>query len=101
MMREVRRVIAPDHPAMAGHFPGNPIVPGVVILEEVARAAGSLGHRSRLARIETAKFRAPLPPGVAFVIRLADGERGRVDFTVERDGEILATGRLAMEHDPS
>jgi 3-hydroxymyristoyl/3-hydroxydecanoyl-(acyl carrier protein) dehydratase len=30
--------IAAEHPALAGHFPGSPIVPGVVLLDEMVRA---------------------------------------------------------------
>ena len=47
MTFEVHRVIAKDHPALAGHFPGNPIVPGVLILDEVMRAAEQWRGRLR------------------------------------------------------
>ena len=38
--------IAPDHPALEGHFPGQPIVPAVVILDAVLAAAGQLDQRN-------------------------------------------------------
>ncbi len=57
-----------------GHFPGRPIMPGVMIIEALAQAAGvlavkSLGeeHQGKLVyfmSIENAKFRSPVEPGV-------------------------------------
>jgi len=44
------------HPALPGHFPGNPIVPGVVLLDRVAAALEKNG--SRLARIGVVKFQS-------------------------------------------
>jgi 3-hydroxyacyl-[acyl-carrier-protein] dehydratase len=38
MSFEIRRAIPADHPSLAGHFPGAPVVPGVVILDEIAAA---------------------------------------------------------------
>jgi 3-hydroxyacyl-[acyl-carrier-protein] dehydratase len=57
-----------------GHFPGRPIMPGVMIIEALAQAAGvlaveslGLAHSGKLVyfmSIENAKFRSPVEPGV-------------------------------------
>ncbi len=53
--------IESGHPSLPGHFPGQPLVPGVILLEQVA-----LGLRAwrgqRLGRVLEAKFMAPLLP---------------------------------------
>lgn len=53
-----------------GHFPGNPIMPGVLIVEAMAQASGVLAHYSDVSgnnvffmSIEKAKFRKPVVPG--------------------------------------
>jgi 3-hydroxyacyl-[acyl-carrier-protein] dehydratase len=54
-----------------GHFPGNPIMPGVLIIEALAQVAGVLAFRSGgsegrsvyFMSIEKAKFRRPVVPG--------------------------------------
>ncbi len=51
--------IASTHPALPGHFPGNPVVPGVVLLDCVAAAIERV-RNARLARIDVVKFLAPL-----------------------------------------
>ena len=84
--------IDPGHPALAGHFPGNPMVPGVVVLERVA-AALRAWRGERVQKLD-AKFVQPLLPDEAATIEL-DAEPARVRFAVTRaDGVPLARGTL-------
>lgn len=59
-----------NEPFFTGHFPGNPIMPGVLIVEALAQVAAILGFRSGVQgdmvyfmSIEKAKFRKPVVPG--------------------------------------
>lgn len=99
MTFEVRRVIATDHPALAGHFPGNPIVPGALILDEVLRALEECRGRIRLKRVVSLKFTAPLRPGEIFSVTLNETDDARIDFECSSEGRTLASGRLVVEPD--
>lgn len=94
---EVRREIAESHPALEGHFPGNPIVPGVLILDEVLHAARQWQGELRLRRVESVKFTSPLKPGTAFSIKLHRESRSRISFECWREDTRVAFGRLAVE----
>lgn len=84
------------HPALAGHFPGNPVVPAVVVLERVA-AVLQAWRGQRVERLD-AKFLRPLLPDEDAVIEL-HVESARVRFTVTRtDGVALARGTLQAAH---
>ncbi|HJU08282.1 MAG TPA: hydroxymyristoyl-ACP dehydratase [Rhodanobacteraceae bacterium] len=83
--------IGADHPALPGHFPGNPVVPGVVLLRCVADALKQW-RNARLHRFD-AKFLAPLLPEQDALIELRD-EGARVRFTIRRDESVLARGVL-------
>jgi 3-hydroxymyristoyl/3-hydroxydecanoyl-(acyl carrier protein) dehydratase len=97
MNPETRCAIAADHPSLAGHFPGNPIVPGVVILEEVARAFEAWRPTERPVGMPVVKFLAPLRPGQAFTIRFAQsGARGVRFECIRDDGRALAQGCLTV-----
>ncbi|KQP38972.1 MaoC/PaaZ C-terminal domain-containing protein [Pseudorhodoferax sp. Leaf274] len=90
--------IPADHPAFAGHFPGQPLLPGVSLLAAVLEAvladpalAARVGPSPRLAN---AKFLAPVRPGAALEIRLEGSGRG-LRFAVcdlSRDARVAASG---------
>lgn len=81
------------HPALPGHFPGHPLVPGVILLEQVALALHAW-RGQRLARVMEAKFVAPLLPDEAAIVHLTEtvADRSQFRFEIRRDGNLLARG---------
>ena len=83
--------IGAGHPALPGHFPGEPLVPGVVLLEQVALALRAW-RGQRLGRVLEAKFAAPLLPEETATLRLTAADGARARFEIRRDGILLARG---------
>jgi 3-hydroxyacyl-[acyl-carrier-protein] dehydratase len=98
MSFKVGRVIRADHPSLAGHFPGTPIVPGVVILDEVAAALAEWRAGCHLMGIRSAKFLLPLGPEQPFTICLTpvDGLETQVDFCCHIDARMIVEGSLEI-----
>ena len=99
----------------AGHFPGRPIMPGVLIIEALAQAAGVLAVESLglsgtgklvyFMAIEEAKFRRPVEPGVLLTLEVSFVQkRAKICKFAGRalvDGELCAeAGFTAMIADP-
>lgn len=85
-----------SHPALAGHFPGRPVVPGVLLLEAVLGAAEAAeGAPLALAAVPSAKFLQPLLPDQEARIHL-QREGTRLRFRVLRDDDLLAQGTLEL-----
>ena len=85
-----------DHPALAGHFPGHPIYPGVVLLD-AAIAAIEAHFASPVRGLRVAKFLAPVRPGTALMLH---AERGTADVRFELatfDGVRVATGTARLQ----
>lgn len=96
----VTDTVGPDHPAIAGHFPGNPVVPGVLLLARVARALESaLGAKA--STLLEARFHALLRPGETFEIEFEPAGPEQIRFRVLRDGTRIAAGTLAARPAPA
>lgn len=86
----LRYSVDPAHPALAGHFPGNPIVPAAMLLRFVALTLEHAGHV--LTTIERIKFLRPVRPGEQIEVTVApiDDTRGSIEMMV--DGGTVARG---------
>jgi 3-hydroxymyristoyl/3-hydroxydecanoyl-(acyl carrier protein) dehydratase len=98
MSFEVRRTISAGHPSLPGHFPSTPIVPGVVILDEVLAALTEWREDSRVTVIHAVKFLIPLKPEQPFTICLSPNRKAKaeVDFCCRVEDRVIVEGRLQI-----
>ena len=86
------------HPAFAGHFPGNPIVPGVVILDQALLFAEKLlsgdVDRTGAWQVGNAKFLSPVAPGEVLCFALEQKPSGSIAFSVKSGERSVASGSL-------
>ena len=69
-----------DHPTAPGHFPGNPIIPAAVLLEEVMRAIAAADGCPGDFMIRSAKFLGPVRPSDRLQIRWQSLGNGQTKF---------------------
>lgn len=85
-----------DHPTLAGHFPGRPIVPGVVLLDRALQMAQA--QRAAVTwQVTQVKFLSPCGPGDELHFSLQDGARGGLGFAVRCGGREIAVGHLSPQ----
>ncbi|HZF79495.1 MAG TPA: CoA ligase, partial [Rubrivivax sp.] len=88
--------IAADHPAFAGHFPGRPVLPGVVLLSLITQALN--GRLGATPRIDNAKFLAPVGPGAQLRLALREQSGGNaVTFEIWHGPQLAARGQLSRD----
>lgn len=89
-----------NHPALEGHFPGHPIVPGVVILDHVITAfRKDRGCSCTIHKIPSVKFLSPLEPGVRIEFTF-DLSNNFARFTGKCDGKTIVSGQLEFSLAP-
>ena len=86
---------APDHPTGAGHFPGNPIIPGALLLDRMLDAMGRSGVDRQEVRV--AKFLHPVRPGDEVTFRWHETDREiRFECVLSDSGEVALSGSAAQ-----
>jgi 3-hydroxymyristoyl/3-hydroxydecanoyl-(acyl carrier protein) dehydratase len=89
--------IPADHAAFAGHFPGNPIVPGVVLLDEMLHlVAGAHCVAPQTCGIHAAKFLSAARPGERLQLAIEPGNNLRLGFTIRAPDRVVASGILTL-----
>lgn len=97
-MHQIALHIAPDHPAFPGHFPGMPITPGVVLLDEALLAISQhAGLELSQCSISSLKFLSPVAPDTRLTVHYETKSSGAISFAItDQDGRSVATGVFSV-----
>ena len=102
------KYVSPDEPYFKGHFPGRPVMPGVLQIEAMAQVGGVLvlstfpdpeNYLTFFGRIENAKFKRPVEPGdtLIFELELLSPIRRGISHMLARayvDGELTTEAEM-------
>ncbi|MGH8206167.1 MAG: hypothetical protein ACRETK_05255 [Steroidobacteraceae bacterium] len=92
--------LAADHPALAGHFPGHPLVPGALLLDEALHAidaaspSGTSGTSGTGWHIDAVKFHRPARPGQQLQLECRAIPGGGHAFELRADGQLYVSGTV-------
>ncbi len=87
--------IADDHPSLPGHFPGRPIVPGVVLLDAAFALILARQPGRTVIAVPSVKFTLPVRPGQDVEVS-CDDSGGRVAFACTVDGRNVLRGSVVL-----
>lgn len=100
--------VTANSPHLQGHFPETPLMPGVLLIEAMAQAAGLLlpeGSKAYLAQVRDARFRRPVVPGDPVRIEAARlpglGALHRFEVKASVDGQTVAEAEFTLAVQPS
>ena len=89
--------IQASHPSLEGHFPNNPVVPGVVILDEVISIVKKLKPELSVAAIPMVKFTHPLLPEQQVMLEIKEKSDNAISFNCTHNEIKLVTGQLTLK----
>ncbi len=91
----LRWTVAPDHPAFAGHFPGTPILPGVMLLDAALQGIAAVtGIALDTCDISVVKFLSPVHPGDLLTTRHTIAAGGMIRFEITAGTRPVASGSI-------
>lgn len=96
MILEKEFIIDAAHPALPGHFPGHPVVPGVVMLDEVMAVIYAHDSELALSSIIHWKFLAPLLPEQVCRITINLTDVNKVTVECQVDGHPVSKGKCVL-----
>ncbi len=95
MNNTTRWIVPLDHPAFTGHFPGTPILPGVVLLDVALQIIADIrGVALDLCEISSVKFLSPVNPGDELVIQHSLSASGAIRFDIAAGTRKIASGSI-------
>lgn len=83
-----------DHPSLPGHFPGHPILPGVVLLDRLQLGLEAAGMH--VSEISNAKFSSPALPGETLTFSAQAQTAGGLSFRISCGERNIASGTLRI-----
>lgn len=87
--------ITKDHPALAGHFPGTPIVPGVLVLDEVIETLKArYGDGLVVTGLPAVKLSSPLKPEEPLMITIEPEDADTAAFICRVGSRLIASGSI-------
>jgi len=87
--------VAADHPAYRGHFPGTPLLPGVVLLDATIDALEKAGKEpAGYWEVSSAKFQSAVRPGEALTLHHETLPNGSIRFAIRAADRAVANGLI-------
>jgi 3-hydroxymyristoyl/3-hydroxydecanoyl-(acyl carrier protein) dehydratase len=100
---EARAIAPEDSPWFTGHFPGEPILPGIALLDTVCRAIRiaeqNRGRQVSIGKLRRVRFTRPVRPGEHFRVSLSSEttkEDTWVTFKISVEENIVCSGQVAV-----
>ncbi len=85
-----------DHPALAGHFPGRPVVPGVLLLDHVLQVLERYAPNRSFSAMPVVKFLRPVLPAEEFMVGVQMIDSSQLRFVCRCAGQLAVHGTATL-----
>ncbi len=90
-------IIYNAHPSILGHFPGNPIVPGAVIIENIVKIFSELDDSKEVISLPTVKFLKPIATNQKVIVYFRNISTELISFECIFNNKVSVLGRLKIK----
>lgn len=96
-MQQLTFLISERAPFLAGHFPGNPVVPAVVLLDRLLERVAAVYPSRHVLGLNHVKFHKPVLPDEQIRVDLSSTAAGGIGFQAYREDVLVFSGKLNCE----